>query len=123
MTGPYQYPPDRVPNRVVEPPHTLQADMMNQQSPPPLGDPTTVLGTRQADMVNQPPHYTQGDIECIDAIRSALTHEQFAGFLRGQVLKYTWRMGFKGAPIEDTEKAGWYLGRLTHHLQTPKVKT
>jgi hypothetical protein len=23
------------------------------------------------DMVNHPPHYTQGDIECIDAIKAA----------------------------------------------------
>lgn len=60
------------------------------------------------DMVNRPPHYTQGDIECIDAIRAALGREQFIGFLRGQVIKYTWRLPHKANPHEDAQKAEWY---------------
>ena len=72
----------------------------------------------QNDAVNHPPHYTQGAIECIDAIEAALGPEQFIGFLRGQVLKYTWRTGHKGDAIEDARKAAWYQARLVRTLAT-----
>lgn len=65
------------------------------------------------DMINKPPHYTQGSIECIDAIQEALTPEQYIGFLKGQVIKYIWRMDHKGAALSDARKAFWYLNRLT----------
>lgn len=64
------------------------------------------------DMVNHPPHYTQGGIECIDAIEAALGPYGFRAFLRGQVLKYLWRVGLKGDAAEDLAKAAWYLNRL-----------
>ena len=32
-----------------------------------------------ADMVNSPAHYNQGEIECIDAIKAALSEEEFRG--------------------------------------------
>jgi hypothetical protein len=41
-------------------------------------------------------HYRQGDIECIDAIRAALTDEEWRGFCKGNVLKYVWREKHKG---------------------------
>lgn len=72
----------------------------------------------QSDMVNQPPHY-QGnpgvpgaEVECIDAIRSQLTEEEFRGYCKGSVSKYLWRMNLKGDPIENAEKAAWYLAWL-----------
>ena len=64
-----------------------------------------------ADMVNEPPHYTQGGIECIDAIRAALTPEEFRGFCKGNALKYVWREKHKGRD-EDMKKAGWYLNKV-----------
>ena len=64
-----------------------------------------------ADMVNSPPHYTQGGIECIDAIRASMSKEAFAGYCKGNVLKYCWRFEHKGG-VEDLEKAQVYLGRL-----------
>lgn len=60
------------------------------------------------DMVNKPAHYTQGGIECIDAIRAALTPEEFRGYCKGNVLKYTWREKYKGGN-QSLEKAAWYL--------------
>lgn len=74
---------------------------------------------RDIDPTN-PPHYTDGEIECIDAIRSALGHEQFIGFLRGQVLKYHWRVGKKGTNgdyVTDVEKSIWYAERLARELE------
>lgn len=63
---------------------------------------------RNGDTVNHPEHYTNGEIECIDAIRAALTAEQYAGYLRGNILKYLWRFDRKGG-AEDLRKARKYL--------------
>jgi hypothetical protein len=62
------------------------------------------------DQVNHPPHYKQGDIECIDAIESALTAEEFRGYCKGNALKYIWRERHKGQD-ESLKKAIWYLER------------
>lgn len=70
-----------------------------------------------SDPVNSPSHYTQsGDIECIDAIRAALGHIGFVAFLRGQVIKYTWRLGLKDDAAQDAAKARWYADRLVAEL-------
>lgn len=63
------------------------------------------------DMVNSPPHYNKGGIECCDAIQAMLTPEEFRGFLKGQVVKYHWREKHKGG-TEDIKKGEWYLKRL-----------
>lgn len=67
---------------------------------------------KDVDMVNQPPHYTVGGVECIDAIESALTTEEFRGYCKGNALKYAWREKHKGGD-QDLKKAQWYLNRLT----------
>lgn len=64
------------------------------------------------DIVASPAHYTQGGIECIDAMKAALTPEEFRGYLRANVMKYIWRYDRKGAPVQDLRKAEWYLRRL-----------
>lgn len=63
------------------------------------------------DLVNNPPHYTQGQIECIDAIRAALGSEGFMAFCRGNSMKYLWRYNHKGGK-QDLEKAVWYTQKL-----------
>ena len=63
------------------------------------------------DMVNEPPHYKQGDVECIDAIKAALTDEEWRGYCKGNALKYIWRERHKGGD-ESLQKAIWYLNRL-----------
>lgn len=64
------------------------------------------------DMVNHPVHYNDsGAVECIDAIRSALTEEEFRGMLKGNIMKYVWRERRKGGD-EDLAKARWYLNVL-----------
>lgn len=64
------------------------------------------------DPVNRPSHYTAGGIECLDAIAASMTPTEYAGFLKGQVLKYVWRYRLKGKPAEDLKKARFYLDRL-----------
>lgn len=64
------------------------------------------------DMVNHPPHYTQGGIECIDAINAACEgRPAYEGYLTGQVIKYIWRYPYKNG-LEDLKKAEFYLKRL-----------
>lgn len=65
----------------------------------------------EPDLVNSPPHYRQGEVECIDAIRSALTPEEFRGYCKGNALKYIWRERYKGG-AESLLKAAWYLAKL-----------
>ncbi len=58
-----------------------------------------------------PSHYQQGEVECIDAIRSALSKERFEGYCQGNILKYVWRYRNKGG-AEDLEKAKVYMDWL-----------
>ena len=68
--------------------------------------------TNEPDMVNQPPHYTQGGVECIDAIQAAVTGKSpYEAWLTGQIIKYVWRYNFKNGK-QDLEKAEFYLKRL-----------
>ncbi len=69
-----------------------------------------------SDAVNHPGHYTAGGIECIEALKAALTPEEFRGFLKGNAMKYLWRSNLKGAPLEDVRKAGWYRDRLEKEM-------
>ena len=68
------------------------------------------------DMVNHPKHYNKHGVECIDAIRATLTDEEFRGYCKGNVLKYTWRERYKNG-FEDLEKAMWYLERLVNDIR------
>ena len=61
-----------------------------------------------AENVNHPSHYTQGGIECIEAIRASMPPEGFQDYCKGNVLKYIWRWRDKGG-VEDLEKAKVYL--------------
>jgi|688.fasta_scaffold34048_4 hypothetical protein len=73
-------------------------------------DAQTEYDALHGDQVNHPPHYKQGDVECIDAIESALTAEEFRGHCKANALKYIWRERHKGQD-ESLKKAIWYLER------------
>jgi hypothetical protein len=67
------------------------------------------------DAIN-PDHYKQGGIECIEAMKASMTPEQFQGYLKGQVIKYLWRLGLKDSAVQDARKAAWYLDRMIMEL-------
>jgi hypothetical protein len=67
--------------------------------------------------VNAPPHYTAGGIETIDYIKAKLTPEEFIGYLKGNVIKYTSRAGRKDDIVQDLEKAQWYMNRQIKALK------
>ena len=62
-------------------------------------------------IVNSPPHYKQGDVECIEAIKAA-TGDGYQGYLQGNIMKYIWRYRAKGQAINDLKKGEWYLKEL-----------
>jgi hypothetical protein len=41
-----------------------------------------------------------------------MSTEAFAGYLKGNCMKYLWRYDYKGKPVEDLQKAQWYLAKL-----------
>lgn len=62
------------------------------------------------DVVNHPSHYTQGGIECIDAMKSAFGASQLAVYCKIAAFKYIWRCEYKNG-AEDVKKAIWYLNK------------
>ena len=71
------------------------------------------------DMVNSPKHYKlRGlDIESVDVIKAVLTPEEFAGWLKGNAMKYLHRLGKKDDAVQDTKKAMKYLEWLVKELE------
>ena len=69
------------------------------------------------DMVNHPQHYTQGGIECIDALKAATVGKRgIEAVCVANVIKYLWRYEEKNG-IEDVRKAKWYIERLLMELE------
>ena len=64
------------------------------------------------DSVHSPAHYKYDKKETIEVIRDCMTEDEYHGYLKGNVLKYVARYKFKGEPLEDLQKAQWYLNRL-----------
>ena len=74
-----------------------------------------------ADPVNHPAHYTQGGIECIDALDAAVTGcPPDEAVCVANVIKYVWRYKDKD-PVRSLEKARWYLDRLIGKVKGRKL--
>ena len=67
-------------------------------------DDTQVGGTHYKDMPVQP--WT--------VMEAVLSHEEFIGFLKGNVIKYSMRQGRKDGS-DDAGKAQHYLDKLNEH--------
>lgn len=61
-------------------------------------------------------HYTSKSVQPWEAMQAWMSHEEFTGFLRGNVIKYIARCNEKGG-IEDLEKARHYLDKLIETLE------
>tara|TARA_R100000935_G_C2839239_1_gene170089 strand:- start:3511 stop:3813 length:303 start_codon:yes stop_codon:yes gene_type:complete len=68
------------------------------------------------DPVNYPSHYNKGGIGCIDAIQAS-QGEGFKYYLQGSAFKYLWRYEHKEKPIQDLEKAKWFINKLIEITQ------
>lgn len=70
------------------------------------------------DMVNSPTHYTQGGVECVDALKAATVGKKgIEAVCVANIIKYLWRYEEKNG-IEDIKKAQWYLDRLIEEVGT-----
>ena len=79
-----------------------------------LANVTKKIEEQKKDMINHPPHYTQGEIECIEVIKyinDKLHTEGYEGYCLGNFIKYIWRCNFKNG-WEDIDKAIFYLNEL-----------
>lgn len=70
------------------------------------------------DPVSRPAHYTFGRFEVIDVLLDWFPTNP----LLWQVGKYIARCGRKGDPIEDLEKARFYLDREIERLKAIKAQ-
>jgi hypothetical protein len=81
-------------------PETLSSDTGTEASA--CADATQVGGSHYKDMAIQP----------WAVMQSVLTHAEFVGFLKGNVLKYSLRAGKKPGASDDSEKAQHYAQKL-----------
>lgn len=73
------------------------------------------------DNVNSPSHYTQGGIECIEALKAATVGKTgIEAICVANVIKYVWRYEEKNG-LEDVKKARWYLERLIKELEDKTI--
>lgn len=56
-------------------------------------------------------HYKDMAVQPWDVMQSVMTHEEFVGFLKGNVIKYSMRQGKKEG-TDDGAKAMHYLAKL-----------
>ena len=74
-----------------------------------------------SDNVNHPAHYTQGGIECIEAIKAATVGlEGIEAVCMGNAIKYIWRWKQKNG-TEDLKKAIWYINKLIEEKEDKNV--
>lgn len=71
------------------------------------------------DPVNHPQHYKSSSgleaIDCIEAFTEELPGD--IGYCVGNTIKYLCRFNKKGKPVEDLEKAKWYLNRAIENVK------
>lgn len=66
---------------------------------------------QELDMVNHPPHYTSSPAKCSNCghsieCKDVVSHMDFP---LGSAIKYIWRVDLKGKPIEDLNKAIFWI--------------
>ena len=67
------------------------------------------------DAVNHPKHYTEGTIECIDAMIETQGVDAVMNYCICNAFKYLWRHRNKGG-VEDIKKSHWYLEKYLELL-------
>ena len=72
-----------------------------------------------SDNVTHPNHYCKGGIECIEAIKAAVSGiaDPFEAYCTGNIIKYAWRWSAKNG-IEDLEKAKQYIKFIKEYRES-----
>lgn len=69
------------------------------------------------DAVQHPSHYTQGKVECIEALKSATVGlSGIEAVCTANAIKYLWRQKRKNG-VEDLKKARFYIDYLIKYLE------
>jgi hypothetical protein len=68
-------------------------------------------GTRADDLQVSGNHYKDMAIQPWELMQAVLTHEEFVGFLKGNIIKYSLRAGRKDGS-DDLGKARHYMMKL-----------
>lgn len=71
--------------------------------------------------VTHPSHYTQGGIECIQAMEAAFGKEAVATWSKLNAFKYIWRAVHKNG-MEDIDKAIWYLNKYKELMSSGRTE-
>ena len=80
----------------------------------------TLYHYNQGDEVTNPDHYNQGKIDVIEGLYQMLPFEQFRGFMKGNIIKYTVRYEHKGHG-KDLDKVEEYKRRLKEYERKEKM--
>jgi len=64
-------------------------------------------------------YYDVGGIETLEFIKAKLTKEELKGYYKGNIIKYSSRMSFKGTPERDAEKIEYYSRFLNEEMRKP----
>lgn len=93
------------------------AKQVEDEKEPPITNPEIpdVEGLKKLiddTVINHPPHYTAGKVECIDALEAATTGlKGIEAVCTANAIKYLWRWKHKNG-VEDLRKAQWYISKL-----------
>jgi hypothetical protein len=88
-----------------------------------MGDDLTLTmntDTIGLDMVDNPPHYNNASIECIDAMEAMTKGSDISGhsaYCWQTAFKYLWRWPYKEKALQDLYKCRWYIDRLISILE------
>lgn len=74
------------------------------------------------DPIHNPSHYTNGGIEFIEVLRAKLSSDEFRGFLKGNVIKYTLRAEHKDG-AQDYAKGARYAKWLAEVKPSPRAQS
>lgn len=61
-------------------------------------------------------HYKDMTVEPWEVMEMVLTHDEFVGFLKGNIIKYSMRAGRKAGADHDDKKAAHYMQKLREVL-------
>lgn len=92
---------------------SIEYDKPDEESP-------TLYTYNQGDEVTNPDHYNQGKIDVIEGLYQMLPFEQFRGFMKGNIIKYTVRYEHKGHG-KDLDKVEEYKRRLKEYERKEKM--
>lgn len=75
-----------------------------------------------SDPVNHPDHYTQGSIECIDAMIETQGVQAVRDYCICNAFKYIWRHNSKNND-QDIRKAKWYIDKYLELTEQPSEQS